>query len=251
MLYPFFHQTMVIRMHDPIPNTARFGMAKQLIERARKQVVWIGDDHGDPYEQALLTRIVSDEMQISFKEIVEHLRSALDYCAVQIHETYNGKTARRRSYFPIAPTGIGAAAWPSFFERALPSVRENNPDMLNVFAAFQLFASTDNAWLAELAILSNKTKHDNFELKVVAAGSMTVVGEKDGFYIVRHLKRNHMPLSSMHLVVLDSFEWSLNAQTAFYYIEIEPTSEELLHFLNTAVSGVSRIVEELAEMTRR
>ena len=57
--------------------TTRFEMAEALVEKAKRQRNEIGD-HGDPYEDALMTGVVSIELKIIVKEIFDHLRSALD-----------------------------------------------------------------------------------------------------------------------------------------------------------------------------
>lgn len=77
----------------------RFEMAYALIERSRVRRNEIGD-HGDPYEDAILYGFVSMELQIVLKEVLEHLRSALDYTAMEVVERITGKISRR-IYFPI------------------------------------------------------------------------------------------------------------------------------------------------------
>ena len=47
----------------------RFDMARTLVNRAEERAKWIGDDHGDPYEEALQTGIVTNDMKIALKEI--------------------------------------------------------------------------------------------------------------------------------------------------------------------------------------
>ncbi len=54
----------------------RFEMAEALIEKAESIRADIGD-HGDPYEESLLSGQVTIKLKIIVKEILEHLRSAL------------------------------------------------------------------------------------------------------------------------------------------------------------------------------
>lgn len=65
-------------------------MATALIARAREHADWIGDDHGDPYEEAMIAGNVDEKMQVVTKEICEHLRAALDYCARQVWQEISG-----------------------------------------------------------------------------------------------------------------------------------------------------------------
>src|SRR3546814_18178196 len=61
----------------------------------------IGDDHGDPYEVAMLAGEVGTEMQVTAKEILDHLRAALDYCARQVWQEISAAPAGALIYFPI------------------------------------------------------------------------------------------------------------------------------------------------------
>ena len=79
-----------------------FSSARALWARADERRRWIGDDHGDPYETALLCQNVPLEMQIALKELLEHLRSALDYAARAICAGCGALTGREKIYFPIA-----------------------------------------------------------------------------------------------------------------------------------------------------
>lgn len=67
----------------------RFDMAEALLEKAKLAKQKIGNDHGDPYEEALLNRMVGMDIKIYVKEIFDHLRSALDYCAHEMCKVSN------------------------------------------------------------------------------------------------------------------------------------------------------------------
>src|SRR3546814_7938002 len=74
-------------------------MAETRVARARKHANWIGDDHGDPYEVAMLAGEVGTEMQVTAKEILDHLRAALDYCARQVWQEISAAPAGALIYF--------------------------------------------------------------------------------------------------------------------------------------------------------
>jgi hypothetical protein len=80
--------------------TKRFEMAEALVKKAKRQRNEIGD-HGDLYEEALLTGVVSVELKITVKEIFDHLRSALDYCAREICNQCSSGSPSKVVYFPI------------------------------------------------------------------------------------------------------------------------------------------------------
>ena len=79
----------------------RLAMAAALVARARSHKDWIGDDHGDRYEEAMLSESVPEEMQIVVKEILDHLRAALDYCAQQIWMHFSGQPPGVKSTSPL------------------------------------------------------------------------------------------------------------------------------------------------------
>jgi hypothetical protein len=77
-------------------------MALALVQRVRAHKEWIGDDHGDRYEEAMLSGVIPDEMQIVVKEALDHLQSALEYCALHVWLRLSGMPEDAKVYFPIA-----------------------------------------------------------------------------------------------------------------------------------------------------
>jgi hypothetical protein len=119
----------------------RFDMARALVSRAEERAKWIGDDHGDPYEQALITGIVTNEMKIALKEILDHLRSALDYSAREICERIDPVVPGVSIYFPIAGRSLKAADFRSRVGKLMPGVLTKRPDLEAVLASFQYFSN--------------------------------------------------------------------------------------------------------------
>src|SRR4029079_534369 len=115
----------------------RFEMARTLVKRAQERAAWIGDDHGDPYEEALATRSIPDEMKIALKEILDHLRSALDYTAREVCERSGAVLAGARVYFPITPRIFDAKDFRSLVGRQMPGVLQNRSDLLPVLESVQ------------------------------------------------------------------------------------------------------------------
>jgi hypothetical protein len=139
----------------------RFAMASALVARARSHKDWIGDDHGDRYVAAMLSESVPDEGQIVVKEILDHLRAALDYCAQQVWTQLSGQPLSAKVYFPIAREGAVEADFLSVMNRHMPGVAGVSAPAYETFKSFQAFAGKGNEWLPELATLVNQTKHDH------------------------------------------------------------------------------------------
>ena len=62
----------------------RFEMALALVNDAQPRL----SELQRAYEQSLHAKSVSVDLQIQIKNVMENLRSALDYCACESHERY-------------------------------------------------------------------------------------------------------------------------------------------------------------------
>jgi len=96
------------------------------------------------------------EFKIVIKEILEHLRSALDYCAWDICQPLSGQILpSQKIYFPIAPTGSNLSRFRSQVGRNMPGVLGTKEDLVAILASFQEFSSPQkNDWLPALATLA-------------------------------------------------------------------------------------------------
>lgn len=132
-----------------------FEAARALWERADERRRWIDHDHGYPYETALLEQRVTMEMLIALKELLEHLRSALDYCARTVCQSCATLTGKDKIHFPIAQPTASASDFRALVGKNMPGVLQSRPDLVNKLAAFQAFSPPANLRLSELATLAN------------------------------------------------------------------------------------------------
>jgi hypothetical protein len=225
----------------------RFDMARALIKRAEARQAWIGDDHGDPYEEALNTEVIPIEMEIALKEILDHLRSALDYCARQVCEACGPVPPGVNVYFPIVARGFDVKDFPSRVGKLMPGVMKSRPDLVPVLARFQPFSAEENGWLADLATLANETKHEQLSVNAVSAQDITISFEGEGKFLVKaHSERGRAYLRpSLKRIKLAND--GLYGDGQMLYLHLKRIDEELLYFLRTAVSGVSKIIDTLEE----
>src|SRR5262245_7460126 len=124
----------------------RFEMAEALVRRATDLESAL--DHGTPYEEALVSGLVSVELQVLVKEIFDHLRSALDYCARELYEKCVAGPPTN-VYFPIAAKGASRADFPSLVNNKIRGLLPARPDLVRALESFQEFDSPDNAWLPD------------------------------------------------------------------------------------------------------
>lgn len=114
------------------------------------------------YKESLSTKTIKRELLIEIKNFVENLRSALDYSAHGIYESYGDhKRTNPEIYFPYAWKTINAFEFSNknLIEKKLPGVQANRPDIADKIILYQHFSSDENIWLPKFMELTNKNKH--------------------------------------------------------------------------------------------
>lgn len=226
--------------------TTRFEMAEALVAKAKKRRSEIGDDHGDPYEEALLTGVVSVELKIIIKEIFDHLRSALDYCAREICEQCSIESTPKIVYFPIVAKGFKQSDFKSRAGKLMPGVLDARPDLLPILESFQPFATANNDWLADLASLCNENKHEQLSVIQCTFGHGLASKHDDDVVWISTFKNDKTTLfTKTPLIRLHNFPLDGSGEYTFTYISFTTIDEEILWFLDQCIAGVKHIVREL------
>lgn len=221
----------------------RFAMAQALVARARKHALWIGDDHGDRYEVAILAGKVDDEMQIVGKEILDHLRAALDYCARQVWEEHSAIPAAAPIYFPIAREGANAANFASLMNLKMPGVPVASPLALATFASMQSFADPANIWLPELATLVNAAKHEHLRVACVPEALVHLSRDEAGVSRIS-FEPGHGTKRSSHWMALLPRPGGTTEFSTYEarYLVLTEINVELAQYLKKALAGVDGII---------
>lgn len=222
----------------------RLKMARALLQRAKEKRSWIGDDHGDPYEAALKSEQISDEFQLSLKELFEHLRSALDYCAMEIYDRCGSGKPNAKIYFPITSRGTNTSEFPAVLKRVLPGIVGNRPDMVTLLASFQPFGDPGNDWLPDLSMIVNRAKHCELALGTVPTGTMESRDTGLGSPPVTILKADGKHFAKMPLLRIVG-KYTAVGMSQVKYLSMQDTGEELLHFLSTAIEGEEDIIDKI------
>ncbi|PEP56247.1 hypothetical protein [Bacillus pseudomycoides] len=212
-------------------------MAEALIARAEYKRSQIGD-HGDPYEESLLSGIVTLELKIIVKEILEHLRSVLDYSAREVVETIS-KTPSSHVYFPIVSKIFKQEDFKSRVGKSLPGILNYRPDLLPVFESFQPFIDKENNWLADFATICNENKHEQLSIIKRDSADFKTLHKNGGNYLSITTPDGSSPFRKMPLLLMDTD----NSKVLF--ILIEEIDEELLGFLDCCINGVNNIIQKL------
>ena len=128
----------------------------------------------EEYQASLDAQEVSEELKIDIKNILENLRSCLDYIAKDVHERFITGTPGRL-YFPIRLTQ-------NEFNRAISrdfmGLDESAPDIYSIIENVQPF---NDPWLGEFNSLNNNNKHEDLvEQKRTQTKQVTVSAKEGG-----------------------------------------------------------------------
>ncbi len=137
-----------------------FEDAKVLIQHATAHLGRIRQ----AYEESLREKHIKPTLLVEIKNLMENLRSALDFSAQALHAKYGSTAASRpKVYFPYALDGQSAADFRKTkrVEACIPGLAANRPDIVSTLESFQAFADPKNAWLPRFMELNNANKHQS------------------------------------------------------------------------------------------
>jgi len=133
----------------------RFEQAICLIEDARQRFSSLLV----AYQESLHEKQISSNLQINVKNILENLRSALDYMAYQLYDQFGTQRPGAKVYFPISRKGGNRSDFKSLVEKNIPGLSGSRPDIVSALENFQCFSSADADWLPNFATLAIENKH--------------------------------------------------------------------------------------------
>jgi hypothetical protein len=235
-------------------TSSRFQDAAALVRRAKERLPGLRA----AYEKAIAAGEVSAELKMDVKEIIDCLRSALDYCARELYERYGAPTkkgTKPKVYFPIAPAG---SDWKSFLGKSIPGLDEKRPDLARTLERYQPAADPrNNQWLADLAFLSIENKHA--QLSAQAPQRMPWVDAPPGFIIMDshdiiiedvvvngHRLEGPLRLDTDHLPE-NLPDWMQVGSSTVFVWRIDQRTVEVLELLTHAVHRMDRIVDQLSK----
>jgi len=140
-----------------------------LIRKCRDSMATLKAD----YQASLSAKTVSEDLKVDIKNILENLRSCLDYIARDIHDKFISATPGRL-YFPIRHTATE-------FNQAISSdfadLDQTAPDVYAILEQNQPF-SVD--WLGKLNRLNNNNKHEDLVEQTRTETRRVTVSSKGG-----------------------------------------------------------------------
>lgn len=141
----------------------QFGDAKELVSHSGAKLEKIRVLH----QKCLNEQVVEPALLIEIKNLMENLRSALDYCASALFEKYGrSKKAHPKVYFPYAKLSEDKNKFRAeIVDRCLPGVLGSRPDIAEKLESYQHFGNTGN-WLALFIELTNENKHQRLSPQI-------------------------------------------------------------------------------------
>lgn len=161
-----------------------FNDAKALVEHASKELPKLER----AYEDSLLQKEVQSALKIEIKNIMENLRSALDFAARGLFDKYGSSTrSDQKIYFPYALLSQTKTEFHSKkrIEKSIPGI-ESRPDIVAKLDSYQHYSKPANRWLPLFMELNDENKHERLtpqtreetrELILESGGASVSLGE--------------------------------------------------------------------------
>ena len=238
------------------------------IEELLIEVEEISSTISELYENARKDKSVLQISRVKVKSALEHLRSILDYSALDAYMcVYKNKPGKL--YFPYAKN---EALFNKHLANNFKSLRQKNPNIYNLIASVQPHMSGSN-WLIDLCTYTNTNKHNNLTsqvkktkdsvtignlIKLSGASTVTFVNSTaNGIQIG---KDSSTPVTISDAMTDKEIVSQLNPDNPYLPVTrvaekvnffIDGSSNDALKFIQDAKARISRFVDQLyAEINR-
>lgn len=168
---------------------ATFKDAQALVHHTSKQL----SDIRAEYDKSLAAREVAPSLLIEIKNLCENLRSALDFIAVHIHQSYcTPSKGNEKVYFPYAAVQKTQADFTSALRQKFAGLEQAKHDVFEQLVQSQHFGNKGYAWLPLFMELTNENKHQRLvpqtrtehkELRISNGGTGISLGHGAGIVL--------------------------------------------------------------------
>lgn len=235
-----------------------FDDAKSLIEHARNELPKIKQ----AYEGSLSAKAVAPRLLVEIKNVCENLRSALDFAAHGLLERHVASSGKKTTiYFPYATTKQSRAEFEKSgrIDTCIPGLAVARPDLVGLLLEMQHFGSKGYKWFPAFMDLTNENKHQRLvpqirketkELRISGGSAAISLGQGASISI-----GSGASISIGGAVIRGGQAFDVNnpPQVQGGRVEVitwvsflfETNGEPVVPFLEEALKGVNKIVEEL------
>ena len=218
------------------------------------------EDICEAYNKALHDE--SLDLRVPVKNLMENLRSALDYMAHDVYEACCqsaqvdfGKPKPRNIYFPYGRT---EADFRSSVGSSFPGLATCAPNVYELIASIQPFSCSDN-WLYDLCSILNEKKHDRLTPQVrsekvtytVSSGSGSVTIPVNDPSVQARSSSGAMEIFGVPAQFTDCgirtapSDKLTHKRIKWVALLFEGTNVNVLGLLNKAVPGISDLAKKL------
>lgn len=242
-----------------VSNVGAFDDAKELIRHADGNLPKIRD----AYQSSLHAKTVSADLRVQIKNFVENLRSALDYTARGLFESYgSSKKTTPQIYFPYARASQDRATFEKSgrIEACIPGLGASRPDVVQALLEMQHFGSRGYTWLPAFMNLTNENKHERLtpqvrresrELRIsgggasigVEEGASISIGQGASICIGGAVIRGGQSFGVGNPPPVEGGTIETITWVSFHF---ELTGQPVIPLLESALRGTSQIVTEFA-----
>lgn len=220
------------------------------------------------YENATKDSTVLQIPRVKVKSALEHLRSILDYCALDTYmHVYGNKPGKL--YFPYAKN---EALFNKHLANSFKALREKSPKIYSLMASVQPHISDSN-WLVDLCGYTNTNKHDKLTNQVkktkdsVAIGNLVKVSGNSTVTFINSMvngiqigKDSSIPVKISDAMTNEEIASQLNPDNPYIPVTriaedvkffIDGSGNDALEFIKDAKDRISILVDQLyAEINR-
>lgn len=239
-----------------------FDDALDLVKHAKNEFDKIKRSYG----QSIHKKSIEPKLLIEIKNLMENLRSALDFTAHGLFNKYGNSTKSDiKIYFPYATEEQSGSDFQkqNRIEKCIPGLSSSRPDIVAKIESYQHFSDPNNRWLPQFMDLNNENKHQQLtpqkrtetkQLKLRSGGTSIGVGEgasisvgpgariRVGRMVIpggQKFDVNNPPATigpgTKEVIIWVSFHFSSNNQP-------------VVPFLKQCINGIENIVKELSTL---
>lgn len=210
------------------------------------------------YLASLEKQDLNSILLIKYKNLLENLRSALDYCAHGLCEKY-GNGPKPEVYFPYASLDTTREQFLKRVEKNIPGLSKNRPDLLAFLERMQHFSRPGAEWFPQFMHLTNKNKHVRLTPRIkmdgvrLNVGGLTIMASgitmgKDARIVtdVGTVLGGQEIVPGMPVKTTGGLEAKIDKWTAFL-LEGVSTHLDALEFIKHSQRALSQVVRTLAK----
>jgi hypothetical protein len=241
---------------------AYFDDAKELVAHANGEIPKLQA----AYDESLTETKVKPKLLVEIKNVMENLRSALDFAARGIFDKYGSSSrANPKIYFPYSLLSQDQAAFQSSnrIETCIPGITASRPDIVAKIESYQHFSDQENRWLPLFMDLNNENKHERLtpqtreetrQLKIESGGVSMSLGEGCSISM-----GSGASIQMGGMLIPGGQNISANSpakfagkgkQTIITWVsfKFDTNNELVMPFLKTAVNKTRQIIDELSAL---